>query len=91
MLPKKMELVVIKETSKQFSIVKSLMHRVDVDEPGQKKYNTSFLNRFFERGNFMEILKLTSLLFATVFAVSSIYGLKIGLPLLLSCLGLKES
>jgi len=32
MLPKKMELVVIKETSKQFGIVKSLMHRVDVDE-----------------------------------------------------------
>jgi len=29
----------------------------------------------------MKILKSTSLLFAAVFAVSSIYGLKIGLPL----------
>lgn len=32
MLPKKMELVVIKQTSKQFGIVKSLMHRNDIDE-----------------------------------------------------------
>ena len=32
MLPKKMELVVIKETSKQFGIVKNLLHREDVDE-----------------------------------------------------------
>jgi len=32
MLPKKMELVVIKETSKQFGIVKNLMHRDDIDE-----------------------------------------------------------
>ena len=32
MLPKKMELVVIKETSKQFGIVKSLLKRPDVDE-----------------------------------------------------------
>ncbi len=32
MLPKKMELVVIKETSKQFGIVKNLLHRDDVDE-----------------------------------------------------------
>lgn len=32
MLPKKMELVVIRETSKQFGIVKNLMHRDDVDE-----------------------------------------------------------
>lgn len=38
----------------------------------------------------MKILKSTSLLFAAVFAVSSIYGLKIGLPLLLFFLGLKE-
>lgn len=32
MLPKKMKLVVIKQTSKQFSIVKSLLHRDDIDE-----------------------------------------------------------
>ncbi len=32
MLPKKMELVVIRETAKQFSIVKSLLKRPDVDE-----------------------------------------------------------
>lgn len=32
MLPKKMKLVVIKQTSKQFGIVKNLMHRQDVDE-----------------------------------------------------------
>lgn len=32
MLPTKMELIVIKETSKQFGIVKSLLHREDVDE-----------------------------------------------------------
>ena len=32
MLPKKMELVVIRETSKQFGIVKNLMHRDDIDE-----------------------------------------------------------
>lgn len=32
MLPKKMELVVIKQTSKQFGVVKNLMHRNDVDE-----------------------------------------------------------
>lgn len=32
MLPKKMELVVIKETSKQFGIVRGLMHRSDIDE-----------------------------------------------------------
>ncbi len=32
MLPKKMELVVIRETSKQFGIVKNLMHRDDVNE-----------------------------------------------------------
>lgn len=32
MLPKKMELVVIKETSKQFGVVKGLLHRADVDE-----------------------------------------------------------
>lgn len=32
MLPKRMELVVIKETSKQFGIVKNLLHRDDVDE-----------------------------------------------------------
>ena len=32
MLPKKMELVVIRETSKQFGVVKSLMHRDDIDE-----------------------------------------------------------
>jgi DNA topoisomerase-3 len=32
MLPNKMELVVIKETSKQFGIVKSLLKRPDVDE-----------------------------------------------------------
>jgi len=32
MLPQKMELVVIKETSKQFGIVKNLLHREDVDE-----------------------------------------------------------
>lgn len=32
MLPKKMELVVIRETAKQFGIVKNLMHRDDVDE-----------------------------------------------------------
>lgn len=32
MLPKKMELVVIKQTSKQFSIVKKLLTRPDVDE-----------------------------------------------------------
>lgn len=32
MLPKKMELVVIKETSKQFEIVKNLMHKADIDE-----------------------------------------------------------
>jgi len=38
----------------------------------------------------MKMLKSTSLVFAAFFAVSSIYGLKIGLPLLLFCLGLKE-
>jgi hypothetical protein len=38
----------------------------------------------------MKILKSTSLVLAAFFAVSSIYGLKIGLPLLLFCLGLKE-
>ena len=32
MLPKKMELVVIKETSKQFGIVRSLLHREDINE-----------------------------------------------------------
>jgi DNA topoisomerase III len=32
MLPNKMELVVIKETSKQYGIVKSLLNRADVDE-----------------------------------------------------------
>ncbi len=32
MLPNKMELVVIKQTSKQFGAVKALMHRADVDE-----------------------------------------------------------
>ena len=32
MIPNKMELVVIKETSKQFGIVKSLLNRPDVDE-----------------------------------------------------------
>lgn len=32
MLPKRMELVVIRETSKQFNIVKSLLNRADVDE-----------------------------------------------------------
>jgi len=32
MLPKKMELVVIRETSKQFGVVKNLMHRDDIDE-----------------------------------------------------------
>ncbi len=32
MLPKKMGLVVIKQTSKQFGIVKGLMHRNDIDE-----------------------------------------------------------
>lgn len=32
MLPNKMELVVIKETSKQFGVVKGLMNRADVDE-----------------------------------------------------------
>lgn len=32
MLPKKMELVVIKETSKQFGVVKNLMHRDDIDD-----------------------------------------------------------
>lgn len=32
MLPDKMELVVIRQTSKQFNIVKSLMHRKDIDE-----------------------------------------------------------
>lgn len=32
MLPKKMELVVIKQTAKQFSIVKKLLNRPDVDE-----------------------------------------------------------
>ncbi|HEX2945721.1 MAG TPA: DNA topoisomerase III [Clostridia bacterium] len=32
MLPQKMELVVIRETSKQFGIVKNLLHRDDVDE-----------------------------------------------------------
>lgn len=32
MLPQKMELVVIRETSKQFGIVKNLMHRDDIDE-----------------------------------------------------------
>ena len=32
MLPNKMELVVIKETSKQYGIVKSLLNRPDVDE-----------------------------------------------------------
>ena len=32
MLPKKMELVIIKQTSKQFNIVKNLMHRDDIDE-----------------------------------------------------------
>lgn len=32
MLPKKMDLVVIKETSKQFGVVKSLLKRDDVDE-----------------------------------------------------------
>jgi len=32
MLPKKMELVVMKETAKQFGIVKSLMKREDIDE-----------------------------------------------------------
>jgi len=32
MLPKKMDLVVIKETSKQFGIVRSLLHRNDIDE-----------------------------------------------------------
>ena len=31
MLPKKMELVVIKETSRQFGIVRSLLHRKDID------------------------------------------------------------
>jgi len=38
----------------------------------------------------MRILKSTSLILAAIFAVSSIYGLKIGLPLLLFCFGLKE-
>ncbi len=32
MLPKKMELVVIKQTAKQFSVVKNLMRRNDIDE-----------------------------------------------------------
>lgn len=32
MLPNKMELVVIKETSKQYGIVKSLLNRADIDE-----------------------------------------------------------
>jgi DNA topoisomerase-3 len=32
MLPKKMELVVIRQTAKQYNIVKNLMHRKDVDE-----------------------------------------------------------
>lgn len=32
MLPKKMELVVIRETSKQFGVVKNLLHRDDIDE-----------------------------------------------------------
>lgn len=32
MLPKKMELVVIKETSRQFNVVKGLLHRDDVSE-----------------------------------------------------------
>lgn len=32
MLPKRMELVVIKETGKQFSVVKNLMRRNDIDE-----------------------------------------------------------
>lgn len=32
MLPEKMELVVIKQTAKQFGVVKSLLHRADVDE-----------------------------------------------------------
>lgn len=32
MLPNKMELVVIKETSKQFGVVKGLMNRADIDE-----------------------------------------------------------
>lgn len=32
MLPQKMQLVVIRETSKQFNAVKTLMHREDVDE-----------------------------------------------------------
>lgn len=32
MLPKRMELVVIRETSKQFKTVKDLMHRDDIDE-----------------------------------------------------------
>lgn len=38
----------------------------------------------------MKILKSTSLLLAVVFAVASIFGLELGLPLLLFCLGLKE-
>ncbi len=38
----------------------------------------------------MKIFKSTSLLFATFIVVSSIYGFKIGLPLFLFCLGLKE-
>jgi DNA topoisomerase-3 len=32
MLPKKMELVVIKETSKQYGVVKGLLNRADIDE-----------------------------------------------------------
>jgi DNA topoisomerase-3 len=32
MLPKKMELIVIRQTAKQYNAVKSLMHRQDVDE-----------------------------------------------------------
>lgn len=38
----------------------------------------------------MKLLKSTSCLFALIFAIASIFGLAIGLPLLLFCLGLRE-
>lgn len=38
----------------------------------------------------MKILKSTSLLLSIIFAIASIHGLEVGLPLLLLCLGFKE-
>ncbi|NMA67407.1 MAG: hypothetical protein GX957_14435 [Clostridiaceae bacterium] len=43
-----------------------------------------------KRGNFIKILKSTTLVFAVILVVASIYGMEKGLSLLVLCFGAKE-